>query len=163
MKNIILNNEPSNYYIDSNGNVFGKRGFITPINWKRYLMYSFNHKGKKIRILAHRIVALYCLTDVPSNYSNLQVNHIDGNRFNNIPSNLEWCTQEYNIKHHYNKTTSKGTCFRKIKVKDSNGNFIGIFNSLNECSKKLNLNAGNLHSALKNKHKIVGLIVEEIN
>lgn len=27
------------------------------------------------------------------------VNHIDGNKYNNTISNLEWCTSEYNINH----------------------------------------------------------------
>lgn len=55
----------------------------------------------------HRLVASHFL----DNKDNLpEVNHIDSDRSNNIVSNLEWCTREYNIKHSfiYGKASHKG-------------------------------------------------------
>lgn len=44
----------------------------------------------------HRLVA-FCYCANPNNYK--EVNHIDGDKFNNHFSNLEWCTRSQNAKH----------------------------------------------------------------
>ena len=46
--------------------------------------------------LAHRLVALAW---VPNPNQLPVINHIDGIKHNNHPSNLEWCTQERNVQH----------------------------------------------------------------
>lgn len=56
--------------------------------------FTFGRKVCKV----HRLVALsFC--EVPSNYEELQVNHIDGNKDNNVYTNLEWCTAKENQRH----------------------------------------------------------------
>jgi hypothetical protein len=63
---------------------------------------SKNNRYVKIHLdkfyALHRLVALHFIP----NPDNLPcINHKDGNRYNNTVSNLEWCTQQDNVKHAY--------------------------------------------------------------
>jgi hypothetical protein len=49
-------------------------------------------------VLAHRLVWIYFFGDIPDN---LEVNHKDGVKSNNCPSNLELVTRGENIEHAY--------------------------------------------------------------
>jgi len=74
----------------------------------RYWCALFRGKSYK-NYFIHRLVAEYFL-DEP-NFINAEVNHVDGNPFNNHVDNLEWCTHEENM-YHYNYVTKP----RKFKV-----------------------------------------------
>lgn len=63
-----------------------------------YLQYTLYIDKKPIRVKAHRLVAMLFL-DLPDNYKDLVVNHIDGNKLNNHYTNLEWCTTRENNYH----------------------------------------------------------------
>lgn len=70
------------------------------LSWnKQYLQVQLFHKNKNNHRLVHRLVAE---AFIPNPDSKPYINHIDGNKFNNHVSNLEWCTQQENVQHAYN-------------------------------------------------------------
>lgn len=60
-----------------------------------YLMVVLSRNGKEKNCLVHRLVALAFIGDRPD----LSINHKDGNKRNNRPSNLEYLTLADNNKH----------------------------------------------------------------
>lgn len=62
-----------------------------------YVQVCMKRDGVHFLCYAHRIVALVHLGR-PAEQS-MQVNHIDGNKSNNIPSNLEWVSAKTNLAH----------------------------------------------------------------
>ena len=103
-------------YVDNEGNVWkywpekkwiDKNGFqmIRLEKWKQmkpsvnrmgYNRFSFGSKksGNHLFIEQHRMVAEVW---VDGYFEGAHVDHIDCNKSNNHPSNLQWCTKEYNI------------------------------------------------------------------
>ena len=61
-----------------------------------YYEVTLKSKGKSEMFLVHRLVAQSFVPN-PNNYP--EVNHIDGNRLNNVFSNLEWTTRRGNLSH----------------------------------------------------------------
>ena len=61
-----------------------------------YLFVLLSVNGITQNRMIHRLVAE---TFLPETGKNLEVNHIDGNKENNVVTNLEWCTRAYNLKH----------------------------------------------------------------
>lgn len=63
-----------------------------------YLLVSLSNSGKRKMHLVHRLIAL---TYIENNDSKPEVNHINGNKFDNRPENLEWVTSSENKLHAY--------------------------------------------------------------
>lgn len=88
-KRIILDGKESPFWIEDSGrlrNEKTKRWLKGGIN-KGYHFYSLYFKGKQYILYTHRIVAEYFIP----NPDNLPiVHHIDGNKINNIYTNLQW-------------------------------------------------------------------------
>lgn len=69
------------------------------VNHNGYLTTTIIVNGKAKNFFVHRLVA-YAFVGKPNN-PNLEINHIDGDKQNNIPENLEWVTSSYNTQHSY--------------------------------------------------------------
>lgn len=73
----------------------GKTKILTPaVSGGYFKTVLLSDSGIYKTIKVHRIILLTFLGD-----SQLEVNHIDGNKINNNLSNLEYCTHSENIKH----------------------------------------------------------------
>ena len=65
-----------------------------------YLQLNLYKDGKYKYFRVHRLVALHFLPN-PNNYN--EVNHKDEVKTNNIVSNLEWCSRQYNAEYSLSK------------------------------------------------------------
>lgn len=88
------------YLVYRDGRVYSllRNKFLKPDIVQGYKQYTLSINGKPKKYKAHRLVAFF-FCDPPDNYKELVVNHKDGNKLNNTPENLEWCTQWYNNYH----------------------------------------------------------------
>ena len=95
------------YAITSCGKVWSYRNnkFLAPsISGRGYFQVNLSKNGKYRHYFIHRLVAEAYL----ENPNNLPVvNHKDLNKLNNALTNLEWCTQSYNVKHYYKNFLNK--------------------------------------------------------
>lgn len=95
--------------------------------------------------LVARLVASTFLSNELKN-KNLTVNHIDGNRFNNNISNLEWCTLRENIKKAYENNLYPQ---RNIILIDKETKKEIFFNSLSKASLYMKRNVGYISAKIK--------------
>ena len=115
------------YYISETGEVFKKLNPYVAQN-----AYKVFKDRYGIHNQVHRMVAMAFIPN-PENKQN--VNHKDGNKQNNNVDNLEWCTQQENIKHKIEvlgKTNKR--YFKRCKLY-YNGEFIKEFEDIKAASK----------------------------
>lgn len=75
-----------------------KAKFMAPILSNGYLNIMLSNEEGKIIWRINRLIATIFIPN-PDNLP--EVNHKDGNPFNNHKDNLEWCTRSQNMKHLY--------------------------------------------------------------
>lgn len=88
----------TNYKVDEEGNVYARKGKMTPIVTRQgYLRLKLHcDDGNYKAFLVHRLVAL---TYLPNPENKKEVNHINGIKGDNRLVNLEWNTRTENQKH----------------------------------------------------------------
>ena len=97
--------ENKDYAINSDGYLFTikTRKLVTPyLDEFGYLRVNVRHikPHTSKRAIYERLHRLICMTFKPiTNPSELEVNHIDGNKLNNSLENLEWVTKQENLSH----------------------------------------------------------------
>lgn len=95
-------NEFPNYSISNCGRVRNdETNYIrkNTLNNTGYWVVSFKDGTKSTIRLIHRLVAIAFIEN--SDPEKDCINHIDGDKLNNNPSNLEWCTKGENNRHAY--------------------------------------------------------------
>lgn len=106
------------------------------------------HKNDSKYCRIHRLVAQAFL---PHSDDSLQVNHIDGNKFNNCKENLEWCTDRYNIQHSIDsglrKSPPKGVYRGPVHVKCDQTN--QIFKNMKEAAECMNIKYNYLQERIR--------------
>ena len=134
-------------YMSRYGNYFVRK---YPILLQQYVPHLYKavllcKNGKRNIQLVHRLVA----TAFIDNVNNLpQVNHKDGNKYNNHVNNLEWVTAQENVIHSYVKLKrapnkpniglfgGKNYNAKRVVVKNSKNEIIGEYDSAIEAAQE---------------------------
>lgn len=119
-------------------------------NGKGYKTVLLSKNGKKIRFYVHRLVYTAFVGVITDGY---QIDHINNNKTDNRLQNLQLLTSSENNKKRYidNPNYKNNGGRAKIKIKCLNNNV--IYNSINDASRRLNLNSGSIYSVLKGRCK----------
>lgn len=110
------------------------------------------HKDKH-RYKTRRINRLVALTFIP-NLDNLPVvNHKDEDPLNNRVSNLEWCTQKYNVNYGTGIQRSSKSRGTKINQYDKQCNLLHTYDSIREAARAVKGAHQNISKAATGKYK----------
>ena len=123
---------------------------VAIVNNKNRYGYEYVHIEDKF-IEVHRLVAS---AFIPNPENKPEVNHIDGNKFNNTVGNLEWVTSKENKRHAWDN----GLCNAEHRMQRLQCIETGeIFNSVAECSREMNIDLRSIFRQLKGeKGKVKG-------
>lgn len=83
---------------------------MTPqLNNNGYLVIILRNSNVIKHFLIHRLVAITFI-DNPNN--SLEIDHLDGDRLNNICTNLSWCSKKENMNNPITKKKISNLCFK---------------------------------------------------
>lgn len=137
------------YWVSNEGAIVslkrGKHITLNPIAASNgYAVVKIGGKLKSI----HRLVAQLF---VPNSEFKPQVNHLDGNKHNNLASNLEWVTSKENM-HHAMREGLHPKPMQEIYCVETGE----VFESQHSAAKALNLQQTNISSVLLGKYTQTG-------
>lgn len=136
---------------DKNGNIHHcrERKLIPHNNGNGYMAYNIDGKHKYI----HRLIAEAFL---PNPQNKKEVDHIDGNRANNILSNIRWATRTENLRNentHPNMRKGQKGC--SVVMLDSYGNYIRRFEYISQAAEYLNVAPSSIKCAMYESRKTI--------
>ena len=127
-----------NILISNKGNVWNARKnkpMPTFLAGRGYKAISIGGKLHKKNYIVSRLVAIAFIPN-PNNYP--QVNHINGNKLDNMVENLEWCSARYNNIHAIKIGLRTYKDREKPILQIKNNIIIKEYKSLSECCRQNN-------------------------
>ena len=154
MKQIIIDNISTQYYITEDGKCYNDRTgkyLKGQENYKNgYFSYNLTlPDGRKKRMYAHRLVAQ---AYIPNPNNKEQINHIDGNKLNNTVDNLEWVTGQENVQHSIENELKQNKhifCFTKDKK------LVAEYKNIEEAVKATKISRTSIHKGLVSKPTVL--------
>lgn len=149
----------SNYSVSSSGLVKRKASdkLCSTRDRKGYLAVDLYKDGERKTKRIHRLVAEAFL---PNPDNKPEVNHIDGNRYNNDVSNLEWVTSKENCRHAWDNGLMKPSR-GMLGKKNPNSGRKGIpfmivetgevFDTLKDCEEAIDGNNRHINDCLRGR------------
>lgn len=126
-----------------------KGGLLKKVERNHYFRARLWKNGKVKTIGIHRLVAQAFIPNVDNKPC---INHKDGNKQNNVVTNLEWVTYSENALHSYSNS------FRKTRpvVQLKNGEVVEIYLNAHRASKETGIDYCGLYLCLKGVYKNAG-------
>ena len=133
---------------------------LIPSKKESGLEVRLRNRGNDKKYLIHRLIAK---AFIPNLKNKPQINHKDGNRWNNHLHNLEWSTNSENTKHSHDYLDREYTAYgenhsnsKTVSQYDKYGNLINIYGSVNEAGRQLNIQFTNIAKCCRNERKTAG-------
>lgn len=139
------------YLVSSHGRVVGigtyntcKKGELIKLHKKHgrngYVQARFYDNGRAKTFEIHLLVAKAFIPN-PNNLP--MVNHIDEDKTNNHVENLEWCTNQYNVRY---------SSAKAVDVYTKNGEFVETLEAIADAAAKYNTEVSNISACCKRKY-----------
>ena len=148
----VLPSDP-HYAVSDDGQIksLRKNQVLTPKkNHDGYLRIQLWDHCRCRFVSLHRLIAEAFLP--PPAPDAIVINHKNGDKTDNRASNLEWVTQQENIRHAWRTGLSKSHLNRKgkaVRQLTKSGQMIGIFPSMMEAERVLGINHADISSAIQ--------------
>lgn len=124
--------------------------FLAPHFVGGYIQYELSKNNKSKAHKAHRLVATAFLYNPEKKR---EVNHIDGDKYNNKLDNLEWSTSSENQLHAFYEL---GKGIKAVKQLSKDGKLIKIWRSIKEASISLGIDGPDISNASRGKRLSAG-------
>lgn len=117
------------------------------INGNGYYMVGLWAERTQKNINIHR---LWCEMFLPNPENKPYINHKDGNKLNNEPENLEWCTAKENTVHAWETSLASNDNQKKeVHQYHPSGYYMASFSSLHEAAEAVGREASNILVAVQ--------------
>lgn len=148
-KNIMIDGIESIYEINSNGEIritYSKYVLAQTVNNRGLLKCDVTIDGKKHSLYIHKLLAEYFVPN-PNNFN--RAYHIDGDKTNNVLSNIGWTNQSEVITRGH-ATKKHGKKVNQYSEPEKT-NVIATFDSVIDASEKLGIHKRTISSILTGK------------